>query len=134
MVKTPNRPKVRCKSRKKQDFKETFLFLKITFWKKKTLTFLVDYSTLLFLTGITFQICKSTRHSTTTRYYNSSTFSYITLQTTRVCTHTSWLPEKPAAARSARGHDKVQTCYSHQGNIDTCTLGGMFQEFGGRLQ
>ena len=40
-------------------------------------------------------------------------FSYITLQTTWVCTHTSWLPGKPATARSARGRDKVQTCYSH---------------------
>ena len=29
MVKTPNRPTVRCKSRKKQDFKETFLFLRL---------------------------------------------------------------------------------------------------------
>ena len=55
MVKTPNRPIVRCKSRKKRDFKETFLFLKITFWKKKTLTSLVNYSTFLSLTGITFQ-------------------------------------------------------------------------------
>ena len=49
----------------------------------------------------------------------------------RVCTHTSWLPEKPAAARSARGRDKVQTCYSHQGNNDTRILGEKFQEFGG---
>ena len=40
---------------KKWDFKETFLFLKITFWKKKTLTSLVNYSTFLSLTGITFQ-------------------------------------------------------------------------------
>jgi len=30
-------------------------FSKITFWKKKILTFLVNYSTLLSLTGITFQ-------------------------------------------------------------------------------
>ena len=55
MVTTPNRLTVRYKSRKKQDFKETFLFLKITFWKKKTLTSLVNYSTFLSLTGITFQ-------------------------------------------------------------------------------
>ena len=68
------------------------------------------------------------------RYYNSSTFSYITLQTTQVCMCTSWLPGKPAAARSARGHDKVQTCYSHQGNNHTCTLEEKFQEYGGRLQ
>ena len=37
--------------------------------------------------------------------------------------HTSWLPEKPAATRSAQGRDKVQTCYSHQGNNDTFILG-----------
>ena len=55
MVKTPNRPTIRCKLQKKQDFKETFLFLKITFWKKKTLTSLVNYSTLLSSTEITFQ-------------------------------------------------------------------------------
>ena len=29
----------------------------------------------------------------------------------------------PAAARSAQGHDKVQTCYSHQGNNDTRIFG-----------
>ena len=55
MIKTPNRPTVRCKSRKKWDFLKTFLFLKITFWKKKTLTSLVNYSTFLSSTGITFQ-------------------------------------------------------------------------------
>ena len=55
MVTTPNRPTVHCKSRKKWDFKETFLFLNITFWKKKTLTSLVNYSILLSLTRITFQ-------------------------------------------------------------------------------
>ena len=36
-------------------FSETFLFLKITFWKKKTLTSLVNYSTFLSLTRVTFQ-------------------------------------------------------------------------------
>ena len=61
-------------------------------------------------------------------------FFLTNLTATRVCTHTSWLPEKPAAARSARGHDKVQTCYSHQGNNDTRILGEKFQEYGGRLQ
>jgi len=35
-------------------FSETFLFSKITFWKKKTLTFLGNYSTHLPSTGITF--------------------------------------------------------------------------------
>ena len=36
-------------------FSETFPFSKITFWKKKTLTSLVNYSTNLSSTGITFQ-------------------------------------------------------------------------------
>ena len=36
-------------------FSETFLFLKITLWKNKTLTSLVNYLTLFSLTGITFQ-------------------------------------------------------------------------------
>ena len=35
-------------------------------------------------------------------------------------------PEKPATARSARGPDKVQTCYSHEGNNDTRILGEKF--------
>ena len=55
MVKTPNRPIVRCKSRKKRDLKETFLFSEITFWKKKTLTSHDNYSINLPFTGITFQ-------------------------------------------------------------------------------
>ena len=54
VVKTPNRPTARCKSQKKWDFLKTFLFLKITFWKK-TLISLVKYSILLSSTGITFQ-------------------------------------------------------------------------------
>ena len=61
-------------------------------------------------------------------------FFLTKLTATRVFMHTSWLPEKPAAARLARGRDKVQTCYSHQGNNDTRILGEKFQEFGGRLQ
>ena len=36
-------------------FSETFLFSKITFWKKKTLTSLDNYSIHLLLTGFTFQ-------------------------------------------------------------------------------
>ena len=40
---------------KKTGFSETFLFSKITFWKKKTLTSRVNYSTLLSSTEITFQ-------------------------------------------------------------------------------
>ena len=55
MIKTPNRPTVRWKLRKKWDFTETFLFLKDYILEKKTLTSLVDYSTLFSLTGITFQ-------------------------------------------------------------------------------
>ena len=39
----------------------------------------------------------------------------------------------PAAARSARGRDKEQTCYSHLGDNDTRILGEKFQEHGGRL-
>ena len=42
-------------NREKTGFSEIFPFSKITFWKKKTLTFLIDYSTLLSLAGITFQ-------------------------------------------------------------------------------
>ena len=38
----------------KTGFSETFLFSKITFWKKKTLTSLDNYSTHLPSTGITF--------------------------------------------------------------------------------
>ena len=34
---------------------------------------------------------KSTRYSTTTRYYNSSTSFYLTLQTTRACMHIAWI-------------------------------------------
>jgi len=134
MVTTSNRPTVRCKSWKKWDLKETFLFLKITFWKRKNTHIpsqLLDFPFLNW--DYIPRTRKSTRHSTTTRYYNSSTF-YITLQTTRVCTHTSWLPEKSTIARSAWGRDKVQTCYSHQGNNDTRILGEKFQEYGGRLQ
>ena len=36
MVKTPNMPKVRCKSWKKQDLKETFLFLRLHSGKENT--------------------------------------------------------------------------------------------------
>ena len=39
----------------KRGFSETFLFSKITFWKKKTLTSLDNYSIHLPFTGITFQ-------------------------------------------------------------------------------
>ena len=49
-------------------FFETFPFSKITFWKEKTLTSLVDYLTLFSLTGITFQ--NKDKYST---QYNYST-------------------------------------------------------------
>ena len=55
MVKTPNRPTVRCKSQKEWDFLRDIPFSMITFWKKKTLTSLVNYSTLYSWTEITFQ-------------------------------------------------------------------------------
>ena len=67
MVKTPNRPTVHCKSRKKRDLKETFLFWDYIL-EKKTLTSLVDYSTPFSLTGITFQ--NKDKYST---QYNYST-------------------------------------------------------------
>ena len=100
-------------NREKTGFSEIFPFSKITFWKEKTLTSLVNYSTLLSSTGITFQ--NKEKYST---HYNYSILQleYLFLTnftTTRVFMHTSWFLEKPAAARSARGRDKVQTCYSH---------------------
>ena len=42
-------------NRRKTGFLRDIPFSKITFWKKKTLTSLVNYSTLLSSTGITFQ-------------------------------------------------------------------------------
>ena len=39
----------------KMEFSETFLFCEIIFWKKKTLTSLNNYSTILPSTEITFQ-------------------------------------------------------------------------------
>ena len=62
-------------------FSETFSFSKITFEKKKTLTSLVNYSTLLSLTGITFQ--NKEKYSTQYNYLILQLeyfFSYITLQ------------------------------------------------------
>ena len=52
--------------------------------------------------------------------------------TTRACTQDAWISwsfkSTSAAAWSARSLDKVQTCYSHQGNNDTHILGEKFQE------
>ena len=51
----------------KTGFSGTFIFFsKITFWKKKTLTSLVDYSTLFSLTEITFQ--NKSKYSTQYKY------------------------------------------------------------------
>ena len=55
MVKTLNRPNSPLSIVEKRGFSETFPFSKITFWKKKTLTSLDNYSTHLSSTGITFQ-------------------------------------------------------------------------------
>ena len=87
------------------------------------------YSTLLSLTRITFQ--NKEKYSTQYNYsiLQLEYFFLTNFTATRVCMHTSWLFEKPAAARSARGYDKVQTCYSHQGNNDTRILGEKFQQF-----
>ena len=87
------------------------------FWdyilEKKTLTSLVAYSTLFSLIGITFQ----NKNKYSTQYnYSILQLEYFLLHNftnDSVCTHTSWLSEKPVAARLARGRDKVQTCYSH---------------------
>ena len=54
MVKTPNRPKVCCKSRKKGILKRHSFFWDYIL-EKKTLTSLVDYLTSFSLTRITFQ-------------------------------------------------------------------------------
>src|SRR6185437_10992444 len=107
-------------------FSETFPFSKITFWKKKTLTSLVNYSTHLSSTGITFQ--NKEKYSTQYNYsiLQLEYFFLTNFTATRICTHTFWLFERPAAVRSARGHEKVQTCYSHQGNNDTHILGEKF--------
>ena len=51
-------------------FSEIFLFSKIIFWKKKTLTSLDNYSTLLPSTGITFQ----------NKEKNSTQYNYSILQ------------------------------------------------------
>ena len=113
MVKLPQKPTVYCQIAEKMGFFELFPFSKIIFWKKKTLTSLVNYSSLLSSIGITFQ----NKEKYSTQYnYSILQLEYLFLTsftTTRVCTHTSWLPEKHATARSARGRDKVQTCYFH---------------------
>ena len=90
MVKTPNRPTVRCKLWIKWDFLRHSFLPKITFWKKKTLTSLVNYSTFLSLPGITFQ--NKEKYST---QYNYSIlqleYFFLLLQMTQVCMHNAWI-------------------------------------------
>ena len=92
----------------KTRFPETFLFSKITLWKKKTLTSLVNYSTLYSWIEITFQ----NKEKYSTQYnYSILQFEYFFLTnftTTRVCTHTSCLPEKLVAARSPEAVTKYK--------------------------
>ena len=72
-------------------FSETFFFSKITFWKKKTLTSLVNYSTLLSSTGITFQ----TKEKYSTQYNYSilqlECFFLTSFTMTRTCMHYAWI-------------------------------------------
>ena len=115
-------------------FSETFLFSKITFWKKKTLTSLNNYSTILPSTEITFQNKGEVLDTVQLLDITFRVLSSKNFTTTRVYTHTSWLLKKHAAARSARGHVNVQTYYSHFGNKDIRIQGDKLQEYGGRLQ
>ena len=76
-------------NREKTGFSEIFPFSKIIFWKKKTLTCLVNYSTLLSPTGITFQ--NKEKYST---HYNYSIlqleyFLLTSFTKTRTCMHTA---------------------------------------------
>ena len=89
MVKTLNRPTIRYQSRKRRDFFETFLFSKITPWKRKTLTSLVNYSTLLLSTGITFQ--DKGKYSTQYNYsiLQLEYFLLTSFTKTRTCMHTA---------------------------------------------
>ena len=70
-------------------FSETFLFSKITFWKKKILTSLVNYSTLLLSTGITFQ--DKGKYSTQYNYsiLQLEYFLLTSFTKTRTCMHTA---------------------------------------------
>ena len=119
-------------------FFEIFLFSQVIFWKNKTLTPLDNYSTYLSSIGITFQ--NEEKYSTQYNYsiLQLEYFFLTSFTMTRTSKHNDWISwsflSTPTAARSARGHDKVQTCYSHQGNNDTRILGEKFQEYGGRLQ
>ena len=92
MVKTPNRPTVRCKSWKKRDLKETFFFLRLHSGKENTHipSQLLDSSFLdwdyIPEQGKLLDTVQLLDITTRVLFPN-----YFT--TTRVCTHTSWLPE-----------------------------------------
>ena len=72
-------------------FSKTFLFSKITFWKKKILTSLVNYSTLLLSTGITFQ--DKGKYSTQYNYLilQLEYFFLTGFTMTRTSMHTAWI-------------------------------------------
>ena len=118
-------------------FSETFPFSKkITFWKKKTLTSLVNYSTLLFLTGITFH--NKEKYST---QYNYSIFQLeyfflpkFTKQLGSACTLLGFLRSMLLLDWPEAVTKYIQTYYSHFGNNDICIQGDKLQEYGGRLQ
>ena len=62
-------------------FSETFLFLRDYILEKENTHIPKSTTRFLFLElRLHFRTSKSTRHSTTTRYYNSRTFSHVTLQ------------------------------------------------------
>ena len=89
MVKTPNRPKVRCKSWKNGILKRHSFFWDYIL-EKKTLTSLVDYSTPFSLTGIIFQ--NKDKYST---QYNYSTlqleYFLHNFTMTRTCMPIAWI-------------------------------------------
>ena len=68
----------------KAGFSETFLFSEITFWKKKTLTSLDNYSASRPSSGITFQNKGKVLDTVQQLEY----FSLNCFTTTRVCMHT----------------------------------------------
>ena len=83
MVKTPNRPTVCCKSQNKGDFLRHSFFKNYIMEKENTHIPSQLLDSCFLKLGLHFRTRKSTRHSTTARYYNSSTFSLLTLQRLR---------------------------------------------------
>ena len=69
-------------------FSETFLFLRDYILEKENTHIPSQlFDSFFFELRLHFRTRKSTRHSTTTRYYNSSTFSHVTLlQLASACT------------------------------------------------